>query len=467
VAERRRVNDEAPLEDPGSRAGSVLGRLADVGPSVGPPATPVDADRAWAASGAMSLTGPTEEAWLAPTGVVDRVLSLGRLLDTVSVAVAGHRLDPLALLAERAALSDAARHGRTSCGRATRLLGAADGWLAVSLARPDDVAALAAWLETPVSTGAAEPPWDEIARVVADRPIGPLVDQATRLGLPVAALDSVGPDRPAVVAEPLDGPDARPLDPSDTLVVDLSSLWAGPLCTHLLGLAGATVVKVESSRRPDGARLGPSAFFDLLHAGQRSVALDLSTEAGRTVLRRLLGRADVVVEASRPRALEQMGLGPRAVMAGGRTRAWVSITGYGRTGDGANRVAFGDDAAVAGGLVARAGPGEGPWFCADAVADPLTGMAAAAAVLTALASGRHWLLDVALARVAAVIDRAGPDGTDGWRPARDRPDLVAGPARARRVAGSAPTLGADTASVMGWLEAGVRGGPTPPRGGNL
>ena len=89
----------------------------------------------------------------------------------------------------------------------------------------------------------------------------------------------------------------------------------------------------------------------------------------------------MVIEASRPRALAQLGVnGPDLVRAGG-PRVWVSITGYGRSGDAANRVAFGDDAAAAGGLVVwRDGV---PLFCADAVADPLTGLTAADACLRA------------------------------------------------------------------------------------
>jgi crotonobetainyl-CoA:carnitine CoA-transferase CaiB-like acyl-CoA transferase len=58
------------------------------------------------------------------------------------------------------------------------------------------------------------------------------------------------------------------------LVVDLSSLWAGPLCGQILRRAGAHVVKVESFARPDGARGGDPRFYDWLHSGQESVAVD-------------------------------------------------------------------------------------------------------------------------------------------------------------------------------------------------
>jgi crotonobetainyl-CoA:carnitine CoA-transferase CaiB-like acyl-CoA transferase len=105
------------------------------------------------------------------------------------------------------------------------------------------------------------------------------------------------------------------------------------------------------------------------------VALDLDEPGGRAALRALVRAADVVIEASRPRALESLGVGAETVMTDRRPRTWVRITGHGRTA-GANRVAFGDDAAVAGGLVAW--DAHGPVFAGDAIADPLTGLFAAA-----------------------------------------------------------------------------------------
>jgi crotonobetainyl-CoA:carnitine CoA-transferase CaiB-like acyl-CoA transferase len=187
--------------------------------------------------------------------------------------------------------------------------------------------------------------------------------------------------------------------------VDLSSLWAGPLCTNLLHLMGADVTKVESQHRPDGARRGSQAFFELLNAGKRELVLDFRSLDGVAELRRRLTEADVVVEASRPRALEQLGIVADDLLrqTDGPT-LWVSITGHGRSGDGAPRVAFGDDAAAAGGLVAF--DDVGPCFCADAVADPLTGIVAAVAAKRALRTGGRWLLDVSMAAVAASF--AGP-----------------------------------------------------------
>lgn len=126
-------------------------------------------------------------------------------------------------------------------------------------------------------------------------------------------------------------------------MVDFSALWAGPLCAHLLGLAGADVIKVETPDRPDGARRGHPGFYRLLHAGHRSVVLDPATPRGRDALAALVASAGIVIEASRPRALGRWGLDPAKTPA-----TWISITAAGRSSD---RVGFGDDVAAGAGLV--------------------------------------------------------------------------------------------------------------------
>jgi hypothetical protein len=389
----------------------------------------------WAASGAQALTGDAGGPGLvAPAGVVTRIEALGR--------AAG--VDGLALLGERAAIAGLTRRGATSCGGATRLLAAADGWLAVSLARPDDEDLVPAWL----GLAAAPPdPWAAVTAAAAGSPAADLVGSARLLGLPVARVGETADVGGEGVMATTVGEAAPPGRPP--LVVDLSSLWAGPLCAHLLGLQGARVVKVESTGRPDGARRGPAAFFDLLHAGHRAVALDLRDPAGVACLRRLLAAADVVVEGSRPRALRQLGIEAEAILAADPgPLVWVAITGHGRGGAGADRVAFGDDAAAAGGLVAWGSDGR-PRFVADAVADPLSGMVAAGAAARLLAAGGRHLVDVALARVAAAV--AGDDAGALW-PATDGGEAAAPAARA--AAGRAPGPGADTAAVVAELTAG-------------
>jgi hypothetical protein len=391
----------------------------------------------------MALTGwPDREPLPPPSRLVPEVDRLGRRIED-GTAVLGDRvrLDWPALLGERAAISHLSRHGDVSCGGGTRLLRAADEWMAVTLARDEDVELLPAWLELAVDP---HDPWPGLARALGDDAAATLVARAAPLGLPVARM---GEARAAPAVRPRRlGAATGPLPLDECVVVDLSSLWAGPLCAHLLGLAGARVIKVESVRRPDGARRGPRAFFDLLHAGHAAVAVDFGAPDGRRALHRLVARADVVIEASRPRALVQLGVDAEQVLAGGRCRAWVSLTGYGRDGEAGQRVGFGDDTAVAGGLVAH-DQDRGPCFCADAVADPVAGLTAAAATLDALRGGGRWLLDVALAGCAAAC--AGPPLSEPSRP----PPSAAAPPRARPARGTAPPLGADTATVLAEIDA--------------
>jgi hypothetical protein len=386
----------------------------------------------------MALTGPADGPALGPpAGLVDGLTRVGDVLERRSTQLGRPvAVDPLQLLGERAAIAGLSRHGAISCGGGTRLLETSDGWLAVSLARPDDIDLLPAWLGL---DDAAEDPWGEVARAAAGGRSGELADRAALLGLPVSAL----PTSPVVapIADPALSPlpcrtdrlgSAPPTTSIDgTRVVDLSSLWAGPLCGALLALAGAEVVKVESTSRPDGARRGPAAFFDLLNGDKRSVSLDLRRDDGVRALRRLISSADVVIESSRPRALEQLGIDATELVRDGGPRVWLSITGHGRAGAARDRVGFGDDAAVAGGLVCW--HDERPVFCADAAADPASGMAAAAVCLDALATGGRWLVDVGMSRVAAHLSGptlAVPAGT-----------TVATP-RARTPRSSAPPLGA-------------------------
>jgi hypothetical protein len=365
----------------------------------------------WADSGAMWLTGRADgPPRPAPPGLVTRLTEVGSWLDLPG-------LDIVALLAERAAITGMYRNGRTSLGGRCRLVSTGEGeWIAISLARVEDQEAVPAWL------GITPGPdlWSAVERVVGQRPIAELMEQGLLLGLPISRLGECPTHEPAINAWSA-GAENVPSKPNP-LVVDLSSLWAGPLCAHLLGLRGAKVVKVESVHRPDGARRGPQQFYDLLHAGHRSVALDFRTAGGIEQLRELLMAADVVIEGSRPRALEQLGIDAAQLVSGGGPQVWASITAYGRTGPGRDRVGFGDDTAVAGGLVAWE-HGE-PRFCADAIADPLAGIVAASAINAALASGGRWLLDISLAGVAAWMAGSSPNSASVSEESEERGEPV-------------------------------------------
>lgn len=371
-------------------------------------------------------------------------------------------LDAPALLGERAALFGHTRRGSTSVGGTCHFLRCADGWIAVNLARPEDRSLLPAWL----GEGRVEDPREFVAARVRERDVASVLDTARLLCLPVApvapvTLPSNGGTQGWARVACQGGGRARPSN-APPLVIDLSSLWAGPLCAHMLGLAGAAVIKVESIARPDGARRGAAAFFDLMNGGKRSVALDLASNDGVRALRRLIERADIVIESSRPRALRHLGIVAEEIVATRPCKVWVSITGYGRDEPMGNWVAFGDDAAAAGGLVAWSGASDAsPSFCADAVADPLTGLHAALAALSRWQLGEGVLLDVALQRVAAFVAAqpvASPRGTVVSRRDNDRRqewDVVVGAdrcavaaPRARAATAKARELGADTRDVL-------------------
>jgi hypothetical protein len=411
-------------------------------------------DRVWAESGAMALTGLAEgPPLLAPAPLASRAHAVVRALADAAGTAALAGLDGAALLGEHAAAFGHSRRGLVSPGGSCRLLPAADGWIAVNLARPDDLSLLPAWL----GEGDGRDPWAFVAARVASRRADEVVARARLLGLPAAVAIE-----PEAVAPPwrrvaLRGPSVGPRSAAEVpLVIDLSSLWAGPLCAHLLLLAGARVVKLESTRRPDGARRGAPAFFDLLNGGKESVALDLASGDGRAALRRLVERADIVIEASRPRALAQLGIDAETLVARRPGLVWVSLTGYGRREPGAHWVAFGDDAAVAAGLAVATGSREAPLFCGDAIADPLAGVHAALAAYESWRAGEGVLLDLSLRDgVAHVLGLAMPEerakvvrGEAGWEAMLVGQRVPVAAPRCRAPAARARELGADTRAVL-------------------
>jgi hypothetical protein len=307
-------------------------------------------------------------------------------------------VDGPALLHERERLLGLAPDGLVSAGGTCRLLQASDRWFALNLARADDVDAVAAWMEREWKA----PVWDAVIDAARDMTAVDAVERAQLLGIPAAV--AIAPDEydgPTVTVDAQDAPRRRPSEVV-TAVVDLSALWAGPLCAKLLGSAlGARVIKVEHIARPDGARAGPPAFWRSLNSGKEERHVDLGTATGRAELSAVLSAARVVVTAARPRALEYLGLDP--VRFAARGGVWVSITGYGRAGTRADWVAFGDDAAVAGGLAVASGLPDAPRFAGDAVADPLSGLAGAVVAARLVRAGRAGVVDVAM---AGVVNRA-------------------------------------------------------------
>jgi crotonobetainyl-CoA:carnitine CoA-transferase CaiB-like acyl-CoA transferase len=396
----------------------------------------------WARSGVVALTGQPDGPPLVPPG---RAATVAAQLASRFAEVTGVRVDGARLLSERAAFTGHRRRGMVSAGGACRLLPTADGWAAVSCARRDDPALLGALACADVG----DDPWPAVTRWLREHTGDELAERAELLGV------AAGPVRPRAAALALPQPRAaRPL--GGLLVADFSALWAGPLCAHLLGLAGARVVKVETPWRPDGARRGNAAFYRLLHAGHCRVTLDPRTSGGREQMATLVKAAGIVIESSRPRALARFGLDAAGAAAAGTT--WVSITAHGR---GSDRAGFGDDVAASSGLVARGADGV-PLFCGDAIADPLTGLAAA--VLAACAPAAGALLDISMSGVvAATLSPAGGSPQRSLAARRDGRrwvvDALSGPVpvarpRRRQAPGRAAGHGEPTADVLAGL--GIR-----------
>lgn len=428
--------------------------LRSLGAYVAPPPPPADAAleaaRVWAQSGLAALTGYADgPPLMGPAALPSCARGALCALTALAPGPALAGLDGAALLGERAALLGLRRGGQCAANGACHLLAAADGTVAVNLARAADRAMLPALLQVADTLDTLA----GLRAAVAASTVAELVERGRLMGLPVAPASAPAAEAPAwfrIHARSRRGASGQaPAGPPT--VVDLSSLWAGPLCSHLLQLAGARVIKVESADRPDGARYGNRAFYDLLNAGKHSVALDFGSRYGRAQLRALLLRADIVIEGSRPRALQQLGIIAEELLELRPQLTWLSITGYGRADPFGHWVAFGDDAAVAAGVAAACG--EPPLFCGDALADPLTGLHAALAAQAFYLGGGGVLVDLSLSGVTAhclgcapALPRAASAGSPGaWQLATGAGLITVQPPRARAPHGQAAASGAHNA----------------------
>lgn len=399
----------------------------------------------WARSGAMWLSGHPDGP---PRPCPAPLASCAQGAWLALAALAPRQLSPdfeaYRLLGERAAIAGLSRQGRLSAGGACRLWDAADGVLALNLAREDDLELLPAWTEG-AATGL-----DDLASALRRSAMEPMVARARLLGLAAAAVVPPVPRQSWFRTTSKGTPAAQAQLAIESgqapLVVDLSALWAGPLCGQLLRSCGARVIKVESARRPDGARYGPRALFDLLNAGKESVQIDFASVHGLAALKTLLGHADIVIEGTRPRALEQLGIVAAEMVAARPGQVWLSITGYGRDEPQRDWIAYGDDAAVAAGLSWLMGGDRGdPVFGGDAIADPLTGLHSALTTYAYWLKGGGVVLDVALHSVVSWC--LGMPATPTIAT-----EVAAEPPVARTPTARAAALGADTERVLAWLE---------------
>lgn len=313
------------------------------------------------------------------------------------------------LMYERMRIHQFTTRGAVSPGGSCYLLPCLDAMLAINLPRSVDWEQIPAWLylaghtDTTAPQVIAQEDWQQLAGALVTLPAQALLQHASTLGLAISRADQLSaPPQDYARIIPYHHTTTRNQTHPTPLVLDLSSLWAGPLCSHLLGMAGFRVIKVESSKRPDGARAGNRFFYDLINQNKESIALDLSSPGGIQELKQLIGFADIVIEASRPAALKNMGIDAELRAASRTGLTWISITGHGRFGESAHRTGFGDDAAAAAGLSELMRQACGKYnFVGDAIADPLTGIFAALAGLKSYLRGGNELVALSLAETTA------------------------------------------------------------------
>ncbi len=247
------------------------------------------------------------------------------------------------------------------------------GWFALTLLRDEDRALVPAMLGLDVVAPISD---EQLAAEALRWDCADLLARARDLGLPAASADEAPASLPHECTAI--GPNREPPTGRAPLVIDLSAIWAGPLAGHLLWLAGATVVKVESPSRPDLIRRDDPATFDLINQGKASVLAELTDTAQRDAVIALIRRADIVIESSRLRALVHLGIDADQLVRETPGLVWLSVTGHGARGDAAHWAGVGNDCSVAAGLSrAMVDAGGDIGYVGDAVTDPLTGIMAA------------------------------------------------------------------------------------------
>jgi crotonobetainyl-CoA:carnitine CoA-transferase CaiB-like acyl-CoA transferase len=246
---------------------------------------------------------------------------------------------------------------------------------------------------------------------------------------------------------PSPSPRPAPTGPANKLpfkglrVLDMTTFWAGPSCTHFLAMLGAEVIHLESARRPDGTRLiagvpvtedlwwEKSPIFAALNTNKKGITLDLQSARGKELLLRLTATCDVIVENFTPRVLDQIGLDFAAVQAVRPDAIMLRMPGFGLDGPWRDNPAFAYAIESAAGLSWLTGYPDRTPYEPYSIGDPNAGVHALNALLLALEHRRRTgqgvfveaaMVDAALAISAeqviehsaygALLERAGNRG---------------------------------------------------------
>jgi crotonobetainyl-CoA:carnitine CoA-transferase CaiB-like acyl-CoA transferase len=220
-------------------------------------------------------------------------------------------------------------------------------------------------------------------------------------------------------------------------VLELASVLAGPYCAMVLADMGADVIKVEPLDGDATRGYGPpwinpdapseersAVYFQSVNRNKRSLRLDLATESGREVVRRLIGNSDVLVENFRPGGMDRFGLDQSALKDLNPKLVQLSITGYGPDGPDSHKPGYDFVAQAVGGLMSVTGfpdtQGGKPTKLGVAITDIVTGLLGTVGVLAALRSGVGQRIDVSLleSTLAMLINQAHNAFATGEQPPR-------------------------------------------------
>src|SRR5215469_10670200 len=207
-------------------------------------------------------------------------------------------------------------------------------------------------------------------------------------------------------------------------VIDFTHDQAGPSCTQMLAWLGADVIKIERPPHGDRARRlwnmdNPSVdsfFFLLLNSNKRSIAVDLKTEDGKEIVRRLIKECDIVAENLGPGVMERLGLGYEAVKDLNPRVVYASVKGFGSYGPYSGFKCFEPVAQATSGAMSVTGETDGPPLVNGAnIGDSGTGMHLAIAILAALvqrgSTGEGQLVEVAMQEAVLNLTRVKYTGT--------------------------------------------------------
>jgi formyl-CoA transferase len=190
---------------------------------------------------------------------------------------------------------------------------------------------------------------------------------------------------------------------SGVRVVDMTHNQAGPACAQILAFLGAEVIKLEDPKGGDVARAqnNDELFFLVFNASKRSLTLNLKSEEGKALFRKLIAKTDIFLENFGPGALDRMGLGWKQLQKLNPRLIYATIKGFGTFGPNAHFKAYEPIAQAMGGAMCVTGTADGPpTYNWPAIGDSGTGMHMAIAILAALnqrhATGRGQHVEVAM-----------------------------------------------------------------------